>query len=347
MNGLICGLIVALASGETAPATQPAVPPLPELKYVYQADPKRTESKLDVYVEIDPNEPLQFQVDPPVRRMGLPGESSGEGADVRSIHILATAGSHEFSEEQRRLLADVALGGVLRVGLDDGRPWAPGTNRRFLHIPAATEADVKPMVQALWEGIAAAREQVREKVQRKIYEVSELLPPLEQRAAKLQAEAEQADAARKAAWEQMGYRDTEELQRDQFELERAARAVQIESAGIRAKMEAIEKVRARGRATDEGTRLLLDRLQIEQDVELAGALARQNAIAVRQAAAREYQTLEKTSGGRALARHVQQGSLEEQQKKLADLKQTLSEVVQETPLRLRGDEVIIRGPERP
>ena len=90
---------------------------------------------------------------------------------------------------------------------------------------------------------------------------------------------EEANKPYAVALKASGYENRESARRDLERLDVSLRSLEVTIAGINAKIAMIEKLcKSRDLPRDRDTQLRLDQLHVEQDIELAGALARNEVL---------------------------------------------------------------------
>jgi hypothetical protein len=291
----VCGLLAGAARAQSQPVSAAAAQSQPasaasaqsqaaewgvaELRFVDEDIP---EGKF--YALTGPVQGLAlYKVEFVVANSGYPvsswAERPGSPRQPPQLADLAqTAGGHELSKVQSLLMGDPPW---LHV-------WGTGT-LAIVDFYAASEEDARAVARALVELANAKR---RESLEQLRATVQNLDADLAAMAAELEA-AEQRDrkheAMMKDLYEKLGdYPERKQAELERDELNRVMRDVAIEIAGIKAKLTAIAKARSEGRAADDTTRAMLDRMQLEEDISLAGALARQSAADERLALVRRY-----------------------------------------------------------
>lgn len=202
--------------------------------------------------------------------------------------LLETLLSEQLSEEQRTLLrrADV----VLQLG-PDPRFWQGGSaDVQFeVRVYAVTEEDARVMVRAVIEWLERNRrrgfETRRDDALATIEKLAEERRSLDEYLCEHPAPAEALKAVRKIVW----YKSVEEAQEDVPVLEKAMRAVDVDIAGITAKTTSIENyLKDDAVASRPGVTSMLDQLLIQQDIEMAGAVARKEALESHLQRARDF-----------------------------------------------------------
>jgi hypothetical protein len=284
VNTLACFIVIVISAGATVEppvASQPTSKPTMQPVTLEEArgDLDWSMPEVQYRVQVDPNMPagslLRVEME-----LALSSEDRPESHQFGVAALTKTEAGRRLTEAQVALLKN---GGPalpsLRESIEmtsQGRA-VPGYNR--ILFQAATEEDARHMVEALVEVINNFR------IKRRWSQLT-FIAQERQAGTRLQGvqdEAKSAAEALEAACKRWGYggADEDQVRRELVELQRAARLTEIELAGIKAKLEAIAK--ARQQEANE----VLKRLQLEQDVELAGALARIDAIHAQQTGAEE------------------------------------------------------------
>lgn len=188
-------------------------------------------------------------------------------------------------------------GRITRLAYRSRSSVGTGVAERF--EPFATEGTLLYTIYGVTENdvraIARAAAELLDKDARESFERSKAELPKKRRALAERLERiavlEKAVAAAKQALDEVqqavSYANGDQAAVDIRELDKALRGAEIEIAGIQAKMDAITKFKARA-DNDESTRSMLDRLLMEQDIEMAGALARKTAVESHHNKARVY-----------------------------------------------------------
>jgi len=305
---------------------------LPELQYKVQPGPPLSKGpSLTVVVKLALPPDLQGL---PWYTVNFKGGSRGH-----KLEIDKTEASQHFTDAQRKLLMSL---------VEQDWPWIRvGTidDRVFVRLPAATEEDAPWMVQALVEAINARRIERRAEAYRDIAGFREQASKTETLLGPAQEEAKAAADAAGGARKRFGYAysDDDQVQRDLVELQRSARLADIEVKGIQAKLEAI--ARASQQPPSNSAIEVLKRLQVEQDIELAGALARVEAIRSQQAAAKEVLDLSRVAKEKRTAAERLSSDRQQSTQRIAELERKLSEPDPEyAPVKFLSNEVGIRLP---
>jgi len=217
-----------------------------------------------------------------VKDRGLPKLEEG---------ILKTETGQQLSEKQKLLVARLVAS---RKDPNDivgpfgtGASSILGTSRYTL--PAVSEQDARLMAEALVEwldGIARAElereKNYREEVQAGVTEASHRIPGLESQIATVDKKLTELKKT-------VHYVSADDARRNASELANVLNQVEVDIAGIKAKVDAINKIKANNvkAAIDEK----LNEMLIVQDVELAGALARRDAALAAIEGAEQFYTL--------------------------------------------------------
>ena len=203
------------------------------------------------------------------------GYRGGESCPELTDALLQTLAAAHLSDRQRRFVEESVW---LVERSDRAAPSPRGLWFRVYAVYAVSEDDARHMAAAAVELLDQPRKEDFEKARQAILDTGVKLP-------QLQGDFAEAHVRRLKAWEEYEsayraapYENREAAIRDLERLEDALRAVDVTIAGINAKMATIRRLKdERGDQADE-TMIMLDRLLIEQDVELAGALARREAV---------------------------------------------------------------------
>jgi hypothetical protein len=172
-----------------------------------------------------------------------------------------------FSTLAQRLLADA-----------EQSPKDEGPKATLCLMWAMTEQDARLMAQAEVEAVDTLRRSMFELDRQRIVERRRVLAEAKRQFPKVESELARCAGELEHAQTNAKYDNADEARQDVRELDRSVRTIDIEMTGIRAKTEAISRHRSAEGARDPGTALLLDRLLMEEDINLAGALARRAAV---------------------------------------------------------------------
>ena len=157
----------------------------------------------------------------------------------------------------------------------------------FYTIYGVTENDVRVMVRAAAELLDNHARESFERNKAKLPGARKALAERSERVAVLEKPIVAAKQTLQEAQQSVSYTTGDQATVDIRELQKTLRGAEIEIAGIQAKMDAITNFKGRA-DNDEGTRSMLDRLLMEQDIEMAGALARKTAVESHHNKARVY-----------------------------------------------------------
>ncbi|MBU0617070.1 MAG: hypothetical protein KKI02_05085 [Planctomycetes bacterium] len=263
--------------------------------------PEWPERKIDFELLDDPMELTDFTARPgqiwPRLAVSHAVDSTDQLYDsplrsVRDKHsltekLLNTNAAKGFSERQREFVRSSAWL-LLRERPKDKLERFPGDTKQCT-LYAVTEQDARLMAEASLEILDARRranfEEIRArllKYRARLAEAEEELPEAEQNA--LEAR-ETYESAQKAS----PHKNREAAQEDLERLEVSRWSIEVSIAGINAKIAAIRRLKAEKDATRDLESLqMLDRLLMEQDIELAGLLAEKAVIESRLNLAKAY-----------------------------------------------------------
>ena len=288
---LLTGTGAVTGTAQSAPADEWAVP---ELEFRIVDDPllvtKHPEAaSFAVQFTVKSAEDLEFDPDPPLADTRRRAPSWRPNTE----RILGAVGG-QLCERQRELMP------TSRAILPEpfAKPWlkrsfkADGAHLEFL---AATPQDARLLGRAILEDLNRSRRERLENGTAGLKSSQEEIQALRDEIEKTTQRSDALEAAQRNIAERAGYRDADQATRDLNELERVVRLANIDITGIRAKLEAIRQA-GKGAAGPDRDAIIF-RLQIEQNVELAGALARKAAAEEQAVDARKYveqaQTLKK------------------------------------------------------
>ena len=274
---LSSGVVAAVAAGQSAPADEWAVP---ELKF----------EVLDTPVPMGAPPGIQYVAEfdvPPADDLTwssprLVGQTVPRWEPAAERIMETTVAGQHLSVEQRTALRTMRSPRY--------SPWLQREERAGatrLLVLAAKEEDARLLVRAVIEDLNRSRRDRLEKPAEELAELRATVATQTENVAKVTQRVADVEAAQRALVEQTGYRDTDQASRDLHELERVVRLADVDITGIRAKLAAIRKAREEGGSSETRVQVL-DRLQLEQDIELAGALARKAAAEKQATDARQY-----------------------------------------------------------
>jgi len=200
--------------------------------------------------------------------------------------VLQAPSAEHLSEEQRNLVrgADVVKSTSVR-----GKPARHSDPEVGIQIYAVTEEDVRAMARAVIEWLDRSRRAVfehkRSNVINSIAGLAERRRKLEEFLREHPDPPEKLKEVKKTVW----YESIEEAQEDMRVLEKAMRAVDVDISGITAKTTSIRKYLDNADVTKRlGVEIMLSQLLIQQDIEMAGAVARKAALESHLQRARAY-----------------------------------------------------------
>ena len=289
---LIMCSVASAQSRPVEPAELIEIPTWPECEYVIEfevldeplkaveieARPGQVWPRFAAVVVVDDDYPFYT---PNIFRIP-PGVRDDERADLRAAFheevtgwLLATETSKRFSDQQREFVRD--------------SDWyhrefvkKPKTNTlewyRFA-LYAVTENDARLMGQAVMEVFDGARRKRFEEFRKQAVQLRDKVS--KKREELIEAEQRRFDVTFRFAEKTDGtpYRNRAQAVEDIDRLLRALRSIEIDIAGIEAKTNAIRELQIEKKDTAYGdTIVMLERALIEQDIEMAGALARRAAV---------------------------------------------------------------------
>jgi len=194
----------------------------------------------------------------------------GDSPEERTQALLESTAASGFSERQLEFVRTSPW-------LHHHRPGGPSWRSFTLH--AVSEADARQMVVAVFEVLDApghaAFEEMKTKLLDRRAKHEEARKKLVEMKCEMQEASDAYDTVRKAS----GYENHDSAAKDLERLDVSLRLVEVTIAGINAKIAAIEKLITERSASLYGsTAQMLERLHVEQDIELAGALARRDVL---------------------------------------------------------------------
>lgn len=200
--------------------------------------------------------------------------------------LLQAPSAEQLSEEQRNLVrgADVVRSTRVR-----GKPVQYSDPELGIQIYAVTEEDARVMARAVIEWVERSHrrsfEQKRDMLIDWIAVLAERHHELEEFLRKHPDPAERLRGVKKTVW----YESIEEAREDMRVLEKAMRGVDVDISGIAAKTTSIRKyLDDADVARQPGVENMLSQLLIQQDIEMAGAVARKAALDSHLQRARAY-----------------------------------------------------------
>ncbi len=209
--------------------------------------------------------------------------------EILTERLLNTSAAKGLSDRQREFVQS-SIWVVARRKSQDKLERFPNDTQQCT-VYAVTEQDVRLMAEATLEMLDAGRRASFEdtkasllKYRTRLHEAEEELTRAEQKA---QEAGEAYESARKAA----PHKNREAAQEDAERLEVSLWSIEVNVAGINARIATIQRLKSEKDATRDGdTFLMLDRLLMEQDIELAGLMAQKNVVESRLKLAKAYVT---------------------------------------------------------
>ena len=255
-------------------AADDAVPPWPEREFAFEISETPLNSKdyqarpgliwpefavpLGTYIPNSAYEGLFWK----------PGR--GDDPVKRTEALLNTSAAARFSAKQTEFVKT--------------SPWLTSENRKSsnymqMTLYAMSAEDAKLMVEAVFELMDAPIKPSFEEMRTKLLEKLQLRDERRAKLADAQRVVEEANTSYQAALQSTGYENRECARRALEQIDDALRMIEVSIAGINAKRDAIRKMKSEKlRMSSESTRLMVDQLLIEQDIDLAGALAQQESL---------------------------------------------------------------------
>jgi len=186
--------------------------------------------------------------------------------------ILSTSAGKSLSQDQVDL---IHTGACIRIL---GKFGDAVGNHQHVRIYAVSEKDARKTVEAFIETLAGLSgttgylEHRREELQKEISKTEKTIPEKE-------TELKSTQTKLGKLKENVYYLSADEAKQNVLELNKTLDTLEVEIAGLEAKISTIEKYKS-DKTTDKDTITRLEAMLSEQAVELAGALARKN-VAIR------------------------------------------------------------------
>jgi len=203
--------------------------------------------------------------------------SEAERHELRTDKLLRTSAAAGFSGSQ----VNFVRSSPWLQKLDDPRdPSERGGKRRYYYtVYAVTEQDARLMAEAALELLDAQNRGYFEKSKARLLERRAALSQAQEELPTAERESKQLWEACKTAQRATPYEDRDAAHADIARLDVSLRSLEVSIAGINAKIDAIQRIRSKkGASHDGGTLIMLDRMLIEQDVELVGAQAQKRVL---------------------------------------------------------------------
>jgi hypothetical protein len=201
----------------------------------------------------------------------------GQRVDVDTADVLQTPAASALSEAQRTFMAKSPWKyyGEMKFQPPEG-DLIPGCVFGIYTVSAEDARNiVTPMLEALEKALDKQRQDSLNALQANVNKAQEEVSEQEKRIAELQEELPKLQVAAGAA---QPYKLDTVARDDMRELEKMRFGVDVEVAGIRARQQATQTCLEKG---DPVTCDVLRRMLVEQSIELAGALARREAVETR------------------------------------------------------------------
>lgn len=265
--------------------------------------PEWSERKIDFVVKEEPLELRGFSARPgqevwPSFAATFAVDSLFPATLLREPGVTLLLRGEPVSEAERhamrmeKLLSTTAAGGFSRKQVDFVQSSSWVQKRDDLRDPpkfrgkvysytvyAVTEEDARLMAEAALELFDAQNREYFEKARARLLEHRAALSQAQEDLPKAERESKELWEACKAAQKATPYKEREAAHEDVAQLDVSLRSLEVSIAGINAKIDAIQRIRSKkGASHDDGTLIMLDRMLIEQDVELVGARAQKGVL---------------------------------------------------------------------
>ncbi len=201
--------------------------------------------------------------------------------------ILSTTAGKLLSQKQIELLSTGDC--ISRLGIFGDTVG----NHYHFQLYGVTEEDARNMAKAFIELMTNKAEAEAQPLRKGLVEIQEKLSRAKEELPEKESEAKVALATLRELRKNGPYHSFQEAREATLELNKMLVILDIEIAGIKARITEIEKYHAK--IQDKNTLTKLEQLMAEQNIELAGALAKQAHTATARELAREYDNLTKVS----------------------------------------------------
>ena len=190
----------------------------------------------------------------------------------RDPEILKTSAATSFSRPQRDLIENTRW--IRKMA----RHW--GTRRQTEYVVyAVSEADAQLLAQAILEIINKDIRRDFESYWQRVQDGPQTIANATAQIPQAQAEIKRLKAEMERLGKTVPYQDVTAATQDINELSKLLRAIKFDIVEIQAKIATIRRIKAgKGHSIKPDTRVILDQMLIQLDIELAGSLARQAAV---------------------------------------------------------------------
>jgi len=204
--------------------------------------------------------------------------------------ILSTSAGKSLSQTQVHLLS-TGSGCISRLGrFGDTVP-----NHYHFRLYAVSEKDARKLTEAFIEVVTDQARIKAQPTEETILDLQDKISQTETRIPEANAEAQAASSELAELKKTVHYLSSQEAKKTISELNRILVTNDIDIAGIRAKITAIEEYKSKKEIYDESHLAALDQMLSEQNIELAATLAKKKAATTARQAAERYCRLEETS----------------------------------------------------
>lgn len=202
--------------------------------------------------------------------------------------LLATGAAERLSEQQRAFVRRARFMTLNGKGLK-GRMKLPRDYKRY-DVFAVSQKDAEVMVEAVLELYDRNRRTKFEERRKEFIEAPQVLAEAPVHLAEVEAEIARRENEYTRAREAVPYKRVEEAEEDIQLLDKVLRSIEFDIAGARAKIQAIDRIKGDEGTGDPDTLRMLDRMMVEQDIEMVGLLARKAAVQAARDAAQAFCT---------------------------------------------------------
>ncbi|MFB0525387.1 MAG: hypothetical protein ACETVZ_07575 [Phycisphaerae bacterium] len=201
--------------------------------------------------------------------------------------ILGTTAGKLMSQKQRDFIS------AAKAFCQLSSPRYAVPNHYHFRLYAVSEADARNMAQAFIEYLTITSNAIREQLLTKKQGLQRQINTHKNKISETEAELKNVQTKLNELKGRIHYLTIDEAEQTVLELNKMLDALDVEIAGLQAKVSTIEKYRSDKKITNEDTLAKLEQMLSEQAVELAGALARKEASTRIRNQAEEFYNLRK------------------------------------------------------
>ncbi len=269
LNTVLSALVIYASLTAPTRAEEPAWPKR-TLTFELSDEPQMWE-RLNPEVKGTPTHVAVIQFEGDARRIFRNLQAHQYVAKVKE-----TEKANSLSDQQRAFLAVRGFNSAHVLFWENDRVGSKERHRVFLY--AMSEQDAHTMAEALIEVLDAEAKANLEKAKQLLAHHREVKAQYPKTIAQLKEKLTQTRSAMKKLETYVIYSQLtwDAVRADKTSLDSKLRAIEIDMKGVQAKIDAIKKVQSQPSTRSEIARTL-DRMLIEQDIEMAGLLARMQA----------------------------------------------------------------------